>query len=164
MDELFRLSMGVRGDPGVDAWFDGRPDELGHLARFWFNEMRGTGDDVLELLHDGYPVACVQDAPFGYVNVFIKDDLSTNCWWVGLVAWGEGWHNNHHAFPKSARHGLRPWEMDGTWMLISLLKALGLAKNVQVAQMRLPRRAPKSNAVPPSSEREIIQRGDIEDN
>ena len=70
MDELFRLSMGMRDDPGVDGWFDARPDELGHLARFWFNEMRGTGDDVLELLHDGCPVACVQDAPFGYVNVF----------------------------------------------------------------------------------------------
>jgi len=70
MDELFRLSAGMPCDPSVDAWFDARPDELGHLARFWFNEMRGAGDDVLELIHDGCPVACVEDSPFGYVNVF----------------------------------------------------------------------------------------------
>ncbi len=70
MDELFRLSEGVRHDPGIDAWFDARPDELGHIARTWFNEMRDTGEDVLELIHDGYPVACIEDAPFAYVNVF----------------------------------------------------------------------------------------------
>jgi len=72
---------------------------------------------------------------FGYKNVKLEQDLSTNCWWVGLLAFGEGWHNNHHAFPKSARHGLRPWEFDATWQVIRLLKALGLAKNVQVATM-----------------------------
>ncbi len=45
---------------------------------------------------------------WGYQN-FDTGDLSTNCWWVGIIAWGEGWHNNHHALPKSARYGLRPW-------------------------------------------------------
>lgn len=76
---------------------------------------------------------------FGYTNFELKDDLSTNCWWVGLIAYGEGWHNNHHAFPKSARHGLRPWEIDLTWMFILLLKKLGLAKNIKVAKIkRLP--------------------------
>ena len=74
---------------------------------------------------------------FGYKNVKIEKDLSTNCWWVGLLAFGEGWHNNHHAFAKSARHGLRPWEFDATWQVIRLLRVLGLAKNVQVAQMEL---------------------------
>lgn len=72
---------------------------------------------------------------FGYKNVKLKNDLSTNCWWVGLLAFGEGWHNNHHAFPKSARHGLRPWEVDMTWWTISLLQALGLATNLQVARL-----------------------------
>jgi len=70
MDTLFRLSDGKAHDPVVDEWFDARPDELGDIARSWFAEMRVEGDDVLELIHDGYPVACVEDAPFGYVNVF----------------------------------------------------------------------------------------------
>jgi len=70
MDNLFRLSTGIQQDPSVDAWFGARPDELGHISRSWFSEMRAAGDDVLELVHDGCPVACVEDAPFGYVNVF----------------------------------------------------------------------------------------------
>jgi stearoyl-CoA desaturase (delta-9 desaturase) len=72
---------------------------------------------------------------FGYVTFPLKDDLSTNCWWVGLLAWGEGWHNNHHAFPKSARHGLRPWEIDMTWWALCVLEKLGLAKDIKVAQL-----------------------------
>jgi hypothetical protein len=47
-----------------------RPGELGTLARRWFDVMRGCGDDVRELLHDGHPTACVGDAAFAYVNVF----------------------------------------------------------------------------------------------
>jgi fatty-acid desaturase len=70
---------------------------------------------------------------FGYVTFPLKDDLA--CWWVGLLAWGEGWHNNHHAFPKSARHGLRPWEIDMTWWALCFLEKLGLAKNIKVAQL-----------------------------
>jgi stearoyl-CoA desaturase (delta-9 desaturase) len=72
---------------------------------------------------------------WGYRNVKLEHDLSTNCWWVGLMAWGEGWHNNHHAFPSSARHGLRWWEIDLTWASISVLKWLGLAKNIKVVQL-----------------------------
>jgi stearoyl-CoA desaturase (delta-9 desaturase) len=72
---------------------------------------------------------------FGYVNFPIKDDLSTNCWWVGIIAYGEGWHNNHHAYPKSAKHGLRPWEIDMTWMAICVLKKLGLATNIKIAKI-----------------------------
>jgi len=74
---------------------------------------------------------------WGYRNVKLKDDLSTNCWWVGLMACGEGWHNNHHAFPSSARHGLLPWEFDLTWMAINLLRKLGLARNIKVAQLAI---------------------------
>jgi len=73
---------------------------------------------------------------WGYKTFALENDLSTNCWWVGLIAYGEGWHNNHHAFPKSARHGLRPWEFDMTWMAISVLKALGLATNIKVARLK----------------------------
>jgi stearoyl-CoA desaturase (delta-9 desaturase) len=53
-------------------------------------------------------------------------------WWVALVTLGEGWHNNHHAFPRSARHGLRWWEFDPTYYLIWLLSLVGLARRVHV--------------------------------
>jgi len=67
---------------------------------------------------------------FGY-RTFPLDDLSTNCWWVALLSYGEGWHNNHHAFPTSARHGLRFWEFDPAYGFIRLLQATGLAWDVK---------------------------------
>ncbi len=63
---------------------------------------------------------------FGYRN-FANPDLSTNCWCVALLAYGDGWHNNHHAFPTSARHGLKAWEFDPAYWFIRLLSAVGLA-------------------------------------
>jgi sn-1 stearoyl-lipid 9-desaturase len=68
---------------------------------------------------------------FGY-RTYDTPEGSTNCWWVGLIAWGEGWHNNHHAFQRSARHGHEWWEVDATWAMIRLLMALGLARDVQM--------------------------------
>ncbi|USR89411.1 fatty acid desaturase [Phormidium yuhuli AB48] len=68
---------------------------------------------------------------FGY-RTYESGDDSRNCWWVALVTYGEGWHNNHHAFQYSARHGLKWWEIDVTWMMISALKAVGLAKKVKM--------------------------------
>ncbi|MGA2759320.1 MAG: fatty acid desaturase [Candidatus Cybelea sp.] len=59
-------------------------------------------------------------------------DQSTNCWWVALISWGEGWHNNHHAFPFSARHGLRWFELDLTWWHVRVLAFLRLADRVKV--------------------------------
>jgi sn-1 stearoyl-lipid 9-desaturase len=67
----------------------------------------------------------------GY-RTFRTADRSTNCWWVALLGWGEGWHNNHHAFPFSARHGLRWFEFDATWLLIRVLAAVGLAKDLRL--------------------------------
>jgi stearoyl-CoA desaturase (delta-9 desaturase) len=68
---------------------------------------------------------------FGY-RTFDSNDASRNCWWVALVTYGEGWHNNHHAYQYSARHGLKWWEIDLTWMTIRLLQIVGLAKNVKL--------------------------------
>ncbi len=59
-------------DPAVDAWFAERGDVLGELAFKWWGRMRGCGEDVLELFHDGCPVACIEDVPFAYVNAFTK--------------------------------------------------------------------------------------------
>ena len=63
---------------------------------------------------------------------FKTGDLSRNNWWVGILAFGEGWHNNHHAFEFSARHGLEWWQVDFTWMVIKALKAVGLASGVKL--------------------------------
>lgn len=65
-----RLSGGVRRDPAIEIWLTGGPIELRSIAHEWFAQMRRCGDDVRELMHDGCPVACVEDAPFGYVNTF----------------------------------------------------------------------------------------------
>jgi len=67
---LLRFPSAVPRDPAVDAWFRVRTDELGKLARRWYDCMRTCGDDVRELLHDGQPTACVADAAFGYVDAF----------------------------------------------------------------------------------------------
>ncbi len=64
-----RFSTAVRRDASIDAWLDAR-GRLGGIARHWFDTMRGCGDDVHELLHDGHPTACVGDAAFAYVNSF----------------------------------------------------------------------------------------------
>ena len=69
-DELLRFNGGIQRDPAIDAWMKAREGELGAIARQWFEVMRRCGDEVRELLHDGCPVACLGDAPFGYVNVF----------------------------------------------------------------------------------------------
>nr|XP_043637181.1 palmitoyl-monogalactosyldiacylglycerol delta-7 desaturase, chloroplastic-like [Erigeron canadensis] len=58
-------------------------------------------------------------------------DLSKNNWWVALLSFGEGWHNNHHAFEYSARHGFEWWQIDLGWYVIRFLEALGLATNVK---------------------------------
>ena len=65
---------------------------------------------------------------------FETRDDSRNSWWVALLTGGEGWHNNHHAHPVSARHGLRWYEVDPNFYGIWLLSKLGLAKKIRVAQ------------------------------
>jgi len=65
-----RLSGAVKRDPAVDIWLTDDPIELRSIAQKWFVRMRECGNDVQELMHDGCPVACVEDAPFGYVNSF----------------------------------------------------------------------------------------------
>jgi hypothetical protein len=69
-EDILRLSGAVKRDPAVDIWLADGPFELRSIARKWFVQMRQCGDDVRELMHDGCPVACVEDAPFGYVNSF----------------------------------------------------------------------------------------------
>jgi hypothetical protein len=65
-----RFPSSVKRDPAIAAWMHDHSGELGAIAQRWFEVMRGCGDDVRELLHDGHPTACVGDAAFGYVNAF----------------------------------------------------------------------------------------------
>jgi len=67
---LMRFAGAVARDPAIETWLRAHPDELGAIARRWFDVMRDCGGDVRELLHDGHPTACVGDAAFGYVNAF----------------------------------------------------------------------------------------------
>jgi fatty-acid desaturase len=107
---------------------------------FW-----GIGMRIVVTLHATWFVNSAAHI-WGY-RTYDTPEGSTNCWWVGLVAWGEGWHNNHHAFPRSARHGQQWWEFDANWIVIRTLAALGLAKELQgvppeAERFRLPRPEP----------------------
>jgi hypothetical protein len=70
MSQLFRFPTAIKRDPAIEAWMQAHPGELGQIAQRWFEVMRGCGDDMRELLHDGHPTACVGDAAFAYVNAF----------------------------------------------------------------------------------------------
>lgn len=65
---------------------------------------------------------------------FLTLEDSRNSWWVALLTFGEGWHNNHHAFPTSARHGLRWYEVDVNWWGIRILQLLGVARMIKRLQ------------------------------
>lgn len=69
MDDLLRYDGTVERDPRIEAWFD-VADPYRLMVRAWFEQMRNCGADVRELFHDGCPIACVGDAPFGYVAAF----------------------------------------------------------------------------------------------
>ena len=84
---------------------------------------------------------------FGY-RTYETTDRSTNSWWVALLSFGEGWHNNHHAFPYSARHGMAWYEIDLTWWTIRLLNLLRLADKVRVPSQALRERLRIRNSQP----------------
>ncbi len=67
---LLRFDGAVERDPAIERWMKKNRGELGEIARKWFEVMRGCGDEVREVLHDGYPTACLGDAPFAYVGAF----------------------------------------------------------------------------------------------
>ena len=70
MSQILRFPSAVKRDAAIEVWMREHSGELGTTAQRWFEVMRGCGDDVRELLHDGHPTACVGDAAFGYVNAF----------------------------------------------------------------------------------------------
>lgn len=70
MTAFLRFNGAVEREPAIDAWLDAQPPALGAIARTWFTRIRQCGPDVRELMHDGCPTACVEDAAFAYVNAF----------------------------------------------------------------------------------------------
>ena len=106
-------------------------------------------------LHATWPVNSATHM-FGSRRFAIRDD-SRNIWWIALISFGEGWHNNHHAHPTSARHGLAWYEFDQSWLLIKALRAVGLARNVRVASVDagLPKRSRVDYPLPSESEARV---------
>ncbi|CAL1409954.1 unnamed protein product [Linum trigynum] len=81
-------------------------------------------------------------------RVWNTGDLSRNNWWVAIMTFGEGWHNNHHAFNSSARHGLEWWQIDMTWYVVKFLEVVGLASDVKLpTQIQRQKMAIKSLSV-----------------
>ena len=142
-----RLTGDLRKDPlyrWLDRWFLLLQLPLG-AALYWYGNTAGVHGGGLGLVLWAIPLRLVlvyhvtwlvnsATHAFGYRN-FDSPDLSRNCWWVALLSFGEGWHNNHHAHQHSARHGLRWFELDITWLHISLLRKLGWARRIRMAPM-----------------------------
>ncbi len=97
-----------------------------YLAFSWFTWIIALR--LVAILHTTWFVNSASHI-WGYRNYETRDE-SRNLWWVGLIAYGEGWHNNHHALPRLAQHGHKWWEFDMTYQFICLLRACGLAKNI----------------------------------
>ena len=84
---------------------------------------------TVSLLHSTWLVNSATHV-WGYRNYETRD-RSTNLWWVALLTYGEGWHNNHHAFQTSARHGIRRWEIDPTYLTIRFFEAFGIFHSIK---------------------------------
>ena len=70
MDALFQFDTVYEHDPAIDDWLNSRAPEFVPIVTKWFGVIRECGNDVREIMHDGYPTACVQDAAFAYINAF----------------------------------------------------------------------------------------------
>ena len=110
----------------VLGYFVGGIDEALRYAASW--GVWAVAVRTVFVLHGTWSVNSLTHL-FGYRNYETRDQ-STNNWLVALIAHGEGWHNNHHADPRSAAHGHRWWEFDMSWGVIRMLEAVGIAKNV----------------------------------
>jgi hypothetical protein len=84
MDDILRFPSAVKHDLAIDAWLATQSGDLRPLAQQWFVRMRQCGGDVRELMHDGCPTACVDDAAFGYVNAF-KDHVNVGFFFGALL-------------------------------------------------------------------------------
>jgi hypothetical protein len=84
VDDILRFPSAVKHDPAIDAWLHAQCDDLRPFVETWFTRMRACGGDVRELMHDGCPTACVDDAAFGYVGAF-KDHVNVGFFFGALL-------------------------------------------------------------------------------
>lgn len=84
MDDTWRFLSATKHDPAVDRWLRAQREDLRPFAEEWFGRMRQCGGDVRELMHDGFPTACVGDAAFGYVAAF-KDHINVGFFYGALL-------------------------------------------------------------------------------
>src|SRR5262245_13750121 len=103
-----------------------------YLAGGWSFVLWGVFARIVFMWHATWLVNSA--AHFWGSRRFETRDDSRNNWWVALISFGEGWHNNHHAHPAAARHGLTWYEIDINWYGIWTLKKLGLAKNIRLLE------------------------------
>ena len=119
----------------LDRWYIGLQVALGLLLFLWGGWSFLIWGTFARLVFGWHCTWLVNSAAhkFGYQTYDARDE-SRNCWWVALLSFGEGWHNNHHAFPRSARHGLRWWEFDSNYLALAVLQTLGLVWDVRVQE------------------------------
>jgi hypothetical protein len=123
MSKLMRFPSSVKRDQAIEAWMHEHSGVLGAIAQRWFEVMRGCGDDVQELLHDGHPTACVGDAAFGYVNAF-KGHVNVGFFRGAEIADPEGLLEGTGKFMRHVKLG-PDRAVDAT----ALIKLIGTAYN-----------------------------------
>jgi stearoyl-CoA desaturase (delta-9 desaturase) len=107
-----------------------------YAAFGWDGVFWGGGLSTVVLYHTTHMIGSVCHRRFGYRN-FATADNSHNSWWVSVLVLGEGWHNNHHFQPCSARHGFYWWELDPNYYVIRVLEWLGLVWDVRTPSARI---------------------------
>src|ERR1044072_2076257 len=120
MTQLFRFPSAGKRDPAIEVWMREHSGELGSIARRWFEVMRACGSDVRELLHDGHPTVCVDDAAFGYVNAF-KDHVNVGFFRGAEIADPESLVEGTGKFMRHVK--LRPERNVDPTALTNLIKA-----------------------------------------
>ena len=125
IDRLYLLWVGLSlGLPFAVGYLVGGTLEAGLAALVWGGLVR-----IFAYQHATFAVNSICHM-FGRRH-FRSRDESRNNWLIAVLVFGEGWHNNHHAFPSSARHGLARWQIDVSWLVIRALERLGLVWNVR---------------------------------
>jgi stearoyl-CoA desaturase (delta-9 desaturase) len=141
--------------PGAVGWLIGGSLMSGITALFWAGLIR-----IFLVHHITFSINSI--CHFFGRRRFETDDRSTNVFWLAVPSFGESWHHNHHAFPRSAMHGLRWWEIDVGGLVIRAMRRLGLAWNVVIIsperqEQRMSEPAPKLRPTAPAKLERVPQ-------